>query len=64
VALQVADRLVAGGAGPARRHRLDPRIASEMRQHAEVALRAYELEALEKLDSYERVIAGTARRIG
>jgi hypothetical protein len=43
---------------------LDPRIAAEMRQSAELALRAYELEALEKLDSYERVIAGKARRIG
>ena len=43
---------------------LDPRLAGEARQHAEVALRAYELEAMEKLDGYERILAGKARRVG
>jgi hypothetical protein len=42
---------------------LDPRLASEARQHAEVALKAYELSAMEKLDAFERVIAGKARRV-
>jgi hypothetical protein len=42
---------------------LDRQIAAEARMHAETALKAYELAALEKLDVFERVISGKARRI-
>ena len=42
---------------------LDRLLAAESRQHAEAALKAYELAAMEKLDTFERVIAGKARRL-
>src|SRR5262245_56831859 len=42
---------------------LDRQIAAEVRMHAETALKAFELSALDRLDEFERVIAGKARRI-
>jgi hypothetical protein len=42
---------------------LDRQIAAEARLHAETALKAYELEAFEKLERFERVISGKARRL-
>ncbi len=35
---------------------LDPKVAGEARLHADVALKAYELSGLEKLDEFERKI--------
>lgn len=52
---EVTARLVLVGA-------LDPKIADTARGLADLAMRAHELAALDRLDKLERVIGGKARR--